>query len=152
MDGDPPAPERFDPQLSADMPKEGERLAVAARVADVPMLLLRGVAVWHCCPSARREPLARIHGDIDFLGRSADRSAIIRAAQVRGLRREPRLSVREHIDEFGLDPQLPASVISRADQLEFALRGASKSIVWKLQSLGGGAGRRWPPPPIEPRY
>jgi hypothetical protein len=56
--------------------EEGERLAVAARDAKLPLVLLGGVAVWVACPSARQAPLAREYGDADFIGRSRDRKAI----------------------------------------------------------------------------
>ena len=56
--------------------EEGERLAVAARDAGLPLVLLGGVAVWLRCPSARRAPLARDYGDADFIGHARDRKAI----------------------------------------------------------------------------
>ena len=56
--------------------EEGERLAVAARDAGLPLVLLGGVAVWQRCPSARRAPLAREYGDADFIGHARDRKAI----------------------------------------------------------------------------
>ena len=55
---------------------EGERVAVAARDAGLPLVLLGGVAVWLRCPSARRAPLAREYGDADFIGHARDRKAI----------------------------------------------------------------------------
>ena len=55
---------------------EGERLAVAARDAGLPLVLLGGVAVWLRCPSARQAPLARDYGDADFIGHARDRKAI----------------------------------------------------------------------------
>ena len=56
--------------------EEGERLAVAARDAGLPLVLLGGVAVWLRCPNARRAPLAREYGDADFIGHAHDRKAI----------------------------------------------------------------------------
>ena len=56
--------------------EEGQRLARAAKDAGLPLLLVGGVAVWVTCPSARAEPLSRIYGDADFVGRGSDRKAI----------------------------------------------------------------------------
>jgi hypothetical protein len=55
---------------------EAERLAEAAHGANLPLVLIGGVAIWVRCPSARSAPLARTYGDIDFVGRSSDRRAI----------------------------------------------------------------------------
>jgi hypothetical protein len=59
-----------------DVAEEGARLAEAARAASLALRLVGGVAFWVRCPSARRAPLAREYGDVDFVGRSADRRAI----------------------------------------------------------------------------
>jgi hypothetical protein len=43
------------------------RLIEAAAPLSVPLRLVGGTAVWHQCPSARKPPLARPYGDIDFI-------------------------------------------------------------------------------------
>jgi hypothetical protein len=43
------------------------RLIEAATSLSVPLRLVGGTAVWHQCPSARKPPLARPYGDIDFI-------------------------------------------------------------------------------------
>jgi len=248
----------MEPQTVDQTPEEGERLAVAARAAGLPLLLIGGVAVWQCCPSARREPLARIYGHVDLAGRAADRRAIgefmasqgydadrrsnvahaatrlryhdpvrdrpvdvrldrfvmaheldlrgclsagelsvpladllLMKLQVVNLERRDLVdilamlldhsfapgeidmqrildvthsdwgfehtihrtlaTVREHIDEFGLDADSRAAIVNRVDQLEFALGSAGKSITWKLRALVGER-RRWHQLPVEPRY
>ena len=65
-------------------PEEGERLAQAARDAGLALLLVGGVAVWVRCPSARGGALAREYGDVDFVGRSADRKAITAFMEAQG--------------------------------------------------------------------
>ena len=65
-------------------PQEGERLAVAARDAQLALLLVGGVAIWVRCPSARSGVLARSYGDADFVGRASDRRAITEFMQAHG--------------------------------------------------------------------
>lgn len=50
----------------ADPVAEGRRIAEAAADRGLSLRLLGGVAIALLCPSARRPPLAREYGDIDF--------------------------------------------------------------------------------------
>jgi hypothetical protein len=65
---------------------EGSRLAAAAERADLRLRLLGGVAIALRCPSARHEPLARSYGDIDLVGRGADRKKLGRFLVAEGYR------------------------------------------------------------------
>lgn len=71
-------------QILDDTAREGERVAVAASDAGLPLVLVGGVAVWVRCPSARVPPLAREYGDADFVGRSGDRAAITTFLEAQG--------------------------------------------------------------------
>ncbi|MDP9234952.1 MAG: hypothetical protein M3P01_10450 [Actinomycetota bacterium] len=50
-----------------DTPQEAMRLIEAAAELPTPLRLIGGTAVWFRCPSARKPPLARPYGDIDFM-------------------------------------------------------------------------------------
>ena len=65
---------------------EGSRLAAAAERADLRLRLLGGVAIALRCPSAGHEPLARSYGDIDLVGRGADRKKLGRFLVAEGYR------------------------------------------------------------------
>jgi hypothetical protein len=51
----------------ADTPQEAMRLIEAAAELPIPLRLIGGTAVWFRCPSARKPPLTRPYGDIDFM-------------------------------------------------------------------------------------
>jgi len=55
---------------------EGRRIAEAAAARGLPLRLLGGVAIALLCPSARRPPLAREYGDIDFATTASARSEV----------------------------------------------------------------------------
>jgi hypothetical protein len=76
--------ERPENETLEGTPQEGERLAIAARDAQLPLLLVGGVAVWVRCPSARSAPLSRTYGDADFVGRAGDRKAITAFMETHG--------------------------------------------------------------------
>lgn len=56
---------------------EGRRVAEAAAARGLPLRLLGGVAIALLCPSARRPPLAREYGDIDFATTGSARDEIV---------------------------------------------------------------------------
>jgi hypothetical protein len=56
----------------ADPLEEAARVLDAAASAGLPMRATGGVAIALVCPSARRPPLARAYGDIDFVAHSAN--------------------------------------------------------------------------------
>jgi hypothetical protein len=64
---DPGAPHEATDHPLEDAPQEAMRLIEAAASLSVPLRLVGGTAVYHLCPSARRPPLARPYGDIDFI-------------------------------------------------------------------------------------
>ena len=51
-----------------DLPDEAQRLVAKIKSAGLNVKLLGGLAVWLRSPSARREPLQRSYGDLDFIG------------------------------------------------------------------------------------
>jgi hypothetical protein len=71
-------------RLPDDIPELGRSVAEDAAAAEVALRLIGGVAVWVRCPSARTAPLARDYGDIDLVGRSRDRKAIVAFLEARG--------------------------------------------------------------------
>ncbi|MEA2331012.1 MAG: hypothetical protein QOH58_1150 [Thermoleophilaceae bacterium] len=60
----------------AEPADEGRRVVGLAGETGLDMRLLGGVAVGCRCPSALQAPLARSYKDIDFIGRSKDRTRI----------------------------------------------------------------------------
>lgn len=61
----------------ADPVAEGTRIAEAAAERGLPLRLLGGVAVAMLCPSARKPPLQRQYGDIDFATTGAVKKDVI---------------------------------------------------------------------------
>jgi hypothetical protein len=55
---------------------EGLRLVDVADAHGIVLRLVGGVAIWACCPSARRPPLARRYNDIDIVTRSGSTAAV----------------------------------------------------------------------------
>jgi len=95
---EPPGPVILD-----DVRAEGVRLAEAAAAADVPLRLMGGVAVWARCPSARLDSLARVPGDVDFVGLS-----------------RPRGLVRDFLEAQGYEPDRLFNALHGAQRLNFA--------------------------------
>jgi hypothetical protein len=60
----------------ADPVAEGARIAEAAAERGLPLRLLGGVAIALVCPSARRPPLQRDYGDIDFATAAAAKEGV----------------------------------------------------------------------------
>lgn len=56
--------------------EEARRLVDAAADAGLPIRATGGVAIALACPSARRPPLRRDYGDIDFVANSGDAAAV----------------------------------------------------------------------------
>jgi hypothetical protein len=63
---------------------EGTRIAEAAAERDLPLRLLGGVAVALLCPSARKPPLQRRYGDIDFATIGSAKEDVVRLMQTLG--------------------------------------------------------------------
>lgn len=57
---------------------EGTRIAEAAAERGLPLRLLGGVAVALLCPSARKPPLQRRYGDIDFATIGSAKEGVVR--------------------------------------------------------------------------
>ncbi len=55
---------------------DARRLVAAASSAGLNLRLLGGIAVFHLCPTARREGMQRSYKDIDFAGRADERVAL----------------------------------------------------------------------------
>jgi hypothetical protein len=70
--------------LLADPVAEGTRIAEAAAERGLPLRLLGGVAVALLCPSARKPPLQRRYGDIDFATIGSAKEDVVRLMQVLG--------------------------------------------------------------------
>lgn len=70
--------------LLADPVAEGTRIAEAAAERGLPLRLLGGVAVALLCPSARKPPLQRRYGDIDFATIGFAKEDVVRLMQVLG--------------------------------------------------------------------
>jgi len=73
-----------DTALLADPVAEGTRIAEAAAERGLPLRLLGGVAVALLCPSARKPPLQRRYGDIDFATISSAKEDVVRLMQALG--------------------------------------------------------------------
>jgi hypothetical protein len=67
-----------------DAPAEALRLISDSASLTVPLRLIGGTAVWFHCPSARRPPLARAYGDIDFISVSKNNRALTTFFEVHG--------------------------------------------------------------------
>jgi hypothetical protein len=67
-----------------DTPQEALRLIDEASRLSVPLRLIGGTAVWFRCLSARRPPLARPYGDIDFISVSKNNRELTRFFESRG--------------------------------------------------------------------
>lgn len=68
----------------ADPVAEGTRIAEAAAEHGLPLRLLGGVAVALLCPSARKPPLQRRYGDIDFATIRSAKEDVVRLMQMLG--------------------------------------------------------------------
>lgn len=64
------------PSPLADPPSEAERVAAAAAEADIALKLMGGAAVFLHSESARRPPLRRRCGDLDFVALARQRAAL----------------------------------------------------------------------------
>jgi hypothetical protein len=60
----------------ADVIAEAERIATAARETKVPVKLVGGAAINLHSPSARRAPLKRKYGDLDFVASSKQQASV----------------------------------------------------------------------------
>src|SRR5256884_7120969 len=61
---------------AADVIAEAERISAAARAGKVPVKLVGGAAVNLHSPSARRAPLKRKYGDLDFVASSKQQASV----------------------------------------------------------------------------
>ncbi len=59
-----------------DIRKEAQRVASAMDLANVPLRLIGGVAIWLRCPSAGHDLLRREYADLDLLGLSSSTTEI----------------------------------------------------------------------------
>ena len=90
----------------ADVIAEGERIAAAASKAGVAAKLVGGVAVNLHSASARREPLRRKYGDLDFVAPSKQRAGVQKLFESLGYQGEVRFNtLNGHQRLLYLDPQ-----------------------------------------------
>jgi len=75
-----------------DVLDEAERVAAAAAAASLPLRLLGGAAVRLHCESARRPPLSRKYGDLDFAAPSRRRAEVDRLLVGLGYRADARFN------------------------------------------------------------
>ena len=68
----------------SDIIEEAKRLAAAAQQAGAHLKLAGGLGVYFHSPSAAQPPLRRDYRDLDFVGLSVDRPAILRLLQSLG--------------------------------------------------------------------
>jgi hypothetical protein len=72
---------------------EGERIAAAAKDARIPLKLVGGAAVNLHSPSARRPPLKRKYGDLDFVAPAKQRPAVQKLFESLGYEGEARFNL-----------------------------------------------------------
>jgi hypothetical protein len=90
----------------ADVIAEGERVAAAAAKAGVAAKLVGGVAVNLHSASARRPPLRRKYGDLDFVAPSRQRAGVQKLFESLGYQGEVRFNtLNGHQRLLYLDPQ-----------------------------------------------
>lgn len=90
----------------ADVIAEGERVASAASKAGIAVKLVGGVAVNLHSASARRAPLRRKYGDLDFVAASKQRAGVQKLFESLGYQGEVRFNtLNGHQRLLYLDPQ-----------------------------------------------
>jgi hypothetical protein len=90
----------------ADVIAEGERVAAAASEAGIAAKLVGGVAVNLHSASARRPPLRRKYGDLDFVAPSRQRAGVQKLFESLGYQGEVRFNtLNGHQRLLYLDPQ-----------------------------------------------
>jgi hypothetical protein len=77
----------------ADVIAEAERVASAAREGRIPVKLVGGAAVNLHSASARRAPLKRKYGDLDFVASAKARPAVQKLFELLGYQGDPRFNL-----------------------------------------------------------
>lgn len=75
------------------MVAEGERVAAAAKAAGLQLKLVGGAAINLHSPSARRQPLKRKYGDLDFVAPAKQRPAVQRLFESLGYEGDARFNL-----------------------------------------------------------
>ena len=117
----------------ADVIAEGERIASAARQAGVAVKLVAGVNLHSA--SARRVPLRRKYGDLDFVAPARQRAGIQKLFESLGYQGEMRFNtLNGHQRLLYLDPQNGRQVDITIIRLAIRTTRQSMPATWRGSS------------------